>query len=99
MRPSYRFAAVIGVVVLIVSAIGILSLSVSPAEKPPPPPPLEVEKIPGAGKASPPSEQTIKDTLDRVEAAEIERFGEAEAARRRRSREQLIEDRLHPEPH
>jgi hypothetical protein len=33
------------------------------------------------------------DVLDRVEAAEAERFGAAEAARRRRTREQMIDGR------
>ena len=100
MRPSYRFAVVVGVVVLVASAVAIPVLWVAPpvAERPVVPlvPPLDVAPLPP--RAGPPSEKTVDEMLDCVEAAEIERFGPEEAGRRRRTREQLIQDRLHPEP-
>lgn len=95
MRPAYRFAAV-ALVALVGAGVGWL-LFAPDAPEPPVHVPLQVAAPPGATSGSPVSAETVLQMLDRVEAAEVERFGEAEAARRRKTREQLIESRLHPE--
>lgn len=95
MRPAYRYAAVFGGLVLVGLVVTALwwVRPEPPRRATPAVPQLEVAKPAEAPPPGPPSAETVIDMLDRVEAAEIQRFGEAEAARRRRTREQLIDDR------
>ena len=99
VRSSSRIGLVSAVLLATVAGIAAGWLLYGPAERPDRPVhvPLKVEPPPGAASGELPSAETVSEMLDRVEAAEVERFGEAEAARRRRTREQLVEGRLHPE--
>ncbi|MEQ1507500.1 MAG: hypothetical protein ABMB14_35045 [Myxococcota bacterium] len=84
------------------AALGLTAV-LSPPTRPAPPlvvdpaprdPTVQAPPFDGAAKVS--------TALDRIEAAEAEKFGAAEAARRRRQREQMIDERVKhrakPEP-
>lgn len=98
MRPAYRTA----LVALLLSGLllaGVLWISAHPPapqpEVTPRTSPLTI--APGSVPPGPPTDARVTDALDRLEEAEAARFGADEAARRRRTREQIVRQRLDPE--
>jgi hypothetical protein len=101
MRPAFRFALLAGIGAALLSTFGAWY-----AYRPVP-----HEAAPGSGAgaagitAAPlerpvvgtPTPAELTQALDRVEAAEAERFGADEAAHRRRQRERVLQQRLQGE--
>ncbi len=105
LRPAYRYALAAGVATL-VAVVAALRVSVTEGVDPTAPPVeareghvrkpvrpegLEPLEAPVVGDPGPESRTQL---LDDIEVFETERFGAAEAARRRQAREQMLDDRM-----
>lgn len=94
MRPAYRVALLATIVLAALLLVGWFTMGPQRAQTARPPvPPIELDPMALPEGEAPP----VLDMLDQLEAAEAKRFGELEAARRRRVREQLVQKRLQPE--
>jgi hypothetical protein len=94
MRPAYRVALLATIVLVALLGVGWLALGprrAGPVAAPVLPVELGPMAQPAQGEGPP-----VTDMLDKLEAAEADRFGPVEAARRRRMREQLVHQRLAP---
>lgn len=97
MRPAYRTALIVAALATAM-IVGLSLLSATPdthtrgSERLEPLALPEGELPVGAGEG-----EKVESALDRLEAAEVQRFGEAEASRRRRLREQLVHKRVSPD--
>ena len=86
MRPAYRYTAIVLGVLLIAALAGARLLRPNATVEAEPPP---ISPVLGAKQG-----EDLEQMLDRLQAAEAERFGAEEASRRRRSREQLLDSRM-----
>jgi hypothetical protein len=94
VRPAYRVALLAAIVLTVLLVVGLLTMGPQREQASRPAvPQIELEPIPLPEGEGPP----VLDMLDKLEAAESERFGELEAARRRRVRERMLQQRLQPD--
>lgn len=97
MRPANQFALAAGVALALAGvAAAWWVYRPSPVAPTSGEEQVQVDPLPGVTVGDP-GPAKLDEMLDRVEAAEAEKFGPAEAHRRRTQREQMLELRLHGE--
>ncbi len=96
VRPAYAVTLVAGLLLAALAGWAVFGGIDPRSPKSPVASPtagMEVEKV-DAAEVGNPSPEKIAEMLDKVEKAEAEKLGEAEAHRRRLQREQILEQRL-----
>src|SRR4051812_40743066 len=98
MRPAYRFSLAAAVVLAALAAAGAWWSRHPAPVAPVGSGPAQVTLDPLPPSAGDPGPEKTKEILDKLEAAEADKVGPAEARRRRAERERMLDLRLHGEP-